>query len=944
MAGIGQGAAEADFRVLGDIAVQVGDRPVAVGYSRLRCVLAVLLIEANRAVSADQLIDRVWGDQRLPAHPRNAVHYSMSMLRNALADVPGVAISRQATGYQITLDSQFVDVHRFQDLVEQARGVDDVHALTMYEQAFELWRGEPCAGVDTPWFSTFRASLVERHHAARLDYNDLLLRCGRHTQLVTGLRSQVGQHPLDERLAGQYMLALYRSGRQAEALAHHQYIRGQLIEQLGTDPSPPLQELHQRILAADPALATPAGRSEAKRQQPPVPRQLPAPPRLFAGRAEELAQLTALLAGQSGTAVMLSVIRGSGGIGKTWLALRWAHEHLDRFPDGQIYLNLRGFDPTGSPMDPETAIRTILAGLGADPGAVPADLAAQTGLYRSLADGKRLLIVLDNAADADQVTPLLPGSPACTVLVTSRHRLNGLVASHGATAVDLDVLADTAAKDLLARHLGQSRLAEEPDAVSDLVRHCGGLPLALGIVAARVTGQPGFPLAALADELRDRTCRLNAFDAGDLTTNLRAVLSWSCHSLSKAARTVFRLLGLVPGPDISLSGVTCLIDLPADQARVVIRELVDAHLVQQHAPDRYRMHDLIRLYAADSGHPAKSARAALRRLADHYLHTAVAAEQLLDPPPRPQIQLSRAAAGSMPVGLSDQTQALAWFDAEHANLMAIQRLALDQGWHTQVWQLSWTLDVYHYRRGYLTDALVVWQAALTAAERVNDSVTQTLAHRRIGYACARVGRHDEALDHLQRALALTELAGDRSGQAHNHYILARAWEQQGDYQLALHHADHALSLYQSLDQPARAARVLGAAAGYHARLGQYEPAYFHAEAAFVLFRQHNDRDGEGSALTTLGQVAHSTGRHAEALEHYRQALAVFRDLGNTYYEAETLGHLGATYEAVGQLSRARATWHQALRLYRVLRHTTDAGHIQRNLRRLDAVTPENSRA
>ncbi|MGH3994541.1 MAG: BTAD domain-containing putative transcriptional regulator, partial [Pseudonocardiaceae bacterium] len=363
-----------------------------------------------------------------------------------------------------------------------------------------------------------RARLVKQRHAARLELTDIELRRGNHAALLAELTELADEYPLDERVAGQLMLALYRSGRPADALGQYRQVWQRLTDELGTDPSPQLQGLHQQMLAADPALVG---------AQPPstpqlVPRQMPLPPRLFTGRTDELARLGKDL---DDSTMVISAICGTGGIGKTWLALQWAHQHHDRFPDGQLYVNLRGFDPSGRPMPPATAIRTFLTALGVESTAIPTDPEAQPGLYRSLVAGKRMLIVLDNAVDTAQVAPLLPGSPGCTVLVTSRRQLTGLAASHGARLLTLDVLSEPESRDLLALHLGGDRLADEPDAVAELLDYCAGLPLALSIVAARAANRPDFPLAALADELRDHTRRLDALDAGEADASLRAVLS-----------------------------------------------------------------------------------------------------------------------------------------------------------------------------------------------------------------------------------------------------------------------------------------------------------------------------------------------------------------------------------------------------------------------------------
>jgi tetratricopeptide (TPR) repeat protein len=649
-----------------------------------------------------------------------------------------------------------------------------------------------------------------------------------------------------------------------------------------------------------------------------VPRQLPAAPRVFVGRRDELDRLDAALRDASATAsaVAISAITGAGGIGKTWLALHWAHQNAERFPDGQLYTNLRGFDPTGQPVSSAVAVRGFLDALGVDPAVIPTSLDAQVGLYRSLLAGRRMLIVVDDAADTTQVTPLVPGgSSSCTVLVTSRRRLTGLVTTHGAALLDLDVLPDTEARDLLACQLGQDRLRAEPQAVAEILEYCAGLPLAINIVAARVATHSGLPLAALAEELRDSTARLDALDAGELAANLRAVFDSSHQALDVGAATVFGLLGLAVGPDLSVSAAASLTGLSTKHTRATLRTLENAHLVQQHRPGRYRMHDLVRLYATEVAEQ-NVAEPALRRLVDHYLHTAFAGDRLLEPL-RPAIRLDPAAPGTQPDRLSEAAAALAWFESEHPNLLAAQQAAIERGWHTLVWQLAWALSTFHFRRGHLYDELAVWQAGLAAAEHLPEPSARISANKNLGYAHSTLGRHEEATRHFQQALALAEHTGDRGGQADAHHALASVSAQSGNDRQALAHATRALHLYQAqgLGGTAQEARALNAVGWFSAQVGQYDEALAHCRAALALCRDDHDREGEAHTLDSLGFVAQRTGRHNEAIRDFQEALDLLRDLGNTYQEAATLDKLGHSHAALGAHDQARAVWRQALDLY-----------------------------
>jgi DNA-binding SARP family transcriptional activator len=931
----------AEFRLLGAVEVRLDGRLVDVGHARQQCVLAVLLHDANRSVSADQLVDRVWGDRRLPDRPQNTLQTYVSLLRRALVPLPRVDIRSRPGGYLLAVDANAVDLHRFHDLLGRARTADgDEQAAALFEQALGLWRGEPFASLDTPWLASVRARLTGDRHAAELDLTDLQLRLGRHAALQAALADRVREHPLDERVVGQLMLALYRNGRPADALDTYRQAQRRFAEELGTDPSPPLRELHQRILAADPDLSTPVTKREPPR--PParsvVPRQLPVPPRLFTGRTRELARLAGV--GQEPADTMaISAICGAGGIGKTWLALYWAHHHVDEFPDGQLYVNLRGFDPSGAPTTPAAAVRGFLDALGVHPSAVPQDLDGQAALYRSLVADKRLLILLDNARDTAQVVPLLPGSPSCLVLVTSRQRLTDLITRHGAGPIDLDVLSRPEARDLLTRHLGHQRVETEAVAVAELLDCCAGLPLAIGVVAARAAIHPHFSLAVLAEELRDASSRLDGLDGGDLTTNLRTVLSWSYHVLDADVAAMFRLLGLVPTADIGLRAAAWLAALPTDRARMLLRELENAHLVQQYTPGRYRMHDLVRLYAGDrvrQDHPPADQVTALRGLVDSYRSTAFSADRLLDAHRLP-VRLGEPADARPASFVSSRPTALAWFVAEHATLIAVQRLAAEQGWHELACQLAWTLETFHRQRGQLHDAVAVWQVALAAADVLVDPVSQAVAHRQLGLAKAKLGAGDEALDHLNLALGLAERTEDVLGQAHAHHLLACAWELQSDDERALAHARHALPLFQKLDLPVWEAWALDQVGWHEARLGDYQGAHEHCEAALALARRHHDREGEAVTLDSLGYVAHQNGEYPQAVDYYQQALALFRDLDHAYEEASTLEQLAHTQQALGQLEPARATWQHALDLCQSQHRIAEAQRIQRRLGEIGSV-------
>ncbi|ONI92949.1 transcriptional regulator, SARP family protein [Saccharothrix sp. ALI-22-I] len=919
------------FGLLGGVEAHLDGAPVDLGHPKQRGVLAVLLVEANRPVSTGQLLDRVWGEDP-PTRGRETLYNYLSRLRAALPATDDVRLTRRSGGYQLTLDEQTVDLHRFHHLLTRARAAGGRQALELFDQALELWRGEPLPELDTPWAIDLRANLERERLAAELDHADIALRCGRHAELLPGLSARAARHPLDERIAAHLMLALYRNGRQADALEHYQQVRTRLADELGTDPGPQLQRLHERILQADPELTTSADTESTA--PAPVPRQLPTAPRSFTGRTGELAALPAALdaaTADQGAAVLVSAIGGAGGIGKTWLALHWAHRHADRFLDGQLFVDLHGFSPTSRPVEPDDALRGFLTALGVAPDRVPDDLDAKAALYRSLVTGKRMLVVLDNAATTDQVAPLLPGTPTCTVLVTGRHRLASLIDRYGARHLQLDVLTADEARALLTARLGTDRVAAEPDATDDLIDLCGRHPLALTITTRHAHTRPQVPLSEFAAELRE--LGLDLLDDDDPAASLPTVLSWSLRHLTDPQRTVFALLGITPGPDIDLPAAASLTDLSQAQARKALRALEDHSLLDRHPHGRYAMHDLVRAYAATTAHdhlPEPVRQAALERVVDFYRHTAHTADRLLAPHRQP-IRLDPPAPGTHHQQLPDHAAALAWLDTHHRHLLAAQHTAAAHHRHQAVWHLAWTLGTFHLWRGHRHDELAVWQAAADAAAHLPDPATRILVHRRLGGAHTDLGRHEEAAGHLHQALALAEHHHDLTEQALTHHHLAWASENRGDGRKALEHVRRALDLYRTLDQPVPEARALNGVGWFAARLGDYDTARTHCQAALTLHRHHHSADGEAATLDSLGYIDHHTGHHPQAIHHYQQALTLFRTLGHTSQVADTLDHLGHPHAALHHHDQARAAWQEALELYREQGRTTDAERVQRQL-------------
>ncbi|MGH3887884.1 MAG: AfsR/SARP family transcriptional regulator [Pseudonocardiaceae bacterium] len=892
-----------EFGLLGDVEVRVDDRPVNVGHSRQRCVLVVLVVEANHRVSVDQLVDRVWGD-RAPQRSRETLYNYLSRLRHVLSPIIEVDLVRRPGGYVLTVDPMLVDVHRFHHLVAQARAADDQdRALVLFEQALGLWRGEPFAGLDTAWVNALRDALERDRFAVELDRTDLHLRRGQHGWLLGELSTRAGVHPLDERVAGQLMLALYQCGRQAEALKHFQQLRARLVEELGIDPGPALQRRYEQILTNDPALTTPPTTLPASVSAPPplVPRQLPACTPHFVGRAAELHRLTILVNTTTacGGTVMITAIDGTAGIGKTALALHWAHQAAERFPDGQLYVNLRGFDPSHTPVRPAEALRGFLDTFEISPERIPTSVDAQASLYRSLLIDRRVLVVLDNARDVEQVRPLLPASSSCLVVITSRNQLAGLIAQHGAHPVTLDLLSPREARALLVRRLGPDRVSAEPRAITDLIDHCARLPLALAIVAARAATHPSFSLRVLTEELADEHTRLDALDTGEAATSMRAVFSWSYRHLSPRAGRMFRLLGLHPGPDIALTAATRLIDIPLRQAREALNELTRTHLLTQHTPGRFAFHDLLRVYATHlttTHDPPNDQHAALTRLFDHYLHTAAAAMNALQPTDRRhRPHIPPPAIPTPPV--ADPTTAQHWLDTERANLAAIIAHTAAHGWHTYTTQLANTVLLRYLDLGvrYL-DMLALYTDVQYAAQHTNDQATKARALTHLGFVHWQQGRYPQAGQCHRQALVICRDTGDRAGEALALIGLGFVHWQQGRYPQAGQCHRQALVICRDTGFRAGEAQILnGLGAAYHAN-GQLDQARTQHAAALIVATEIGDRYEHAHAHYGLAHTHHATGDLDQARHHWQQALTLYTDLGvpNTDDIAARLAALSQT--------------------------------------------------
>ena len=630
--------------------------------------------------------------------------------------------------------------------------------------------------------------------------------------------------------------------------------------------------------------------------------------------------------------MVISAVSGTAGVGKSALALRWAHRVRGEFPDGQLYVDLRGYDPD-QPLSAADALAGFLRALGLAGAEIPLEVDERAASYRSLLDGRRILVVLDNASSVEQVRPLLPGTPSALVVVTSRDALAGLVARHGAQRLDLDLLPLEDAVALLGVLIG-ARVAAEPDAAAALAGQCARLPLALRLVAELAAARPGTPLAALVAELADQQRRLELFDAGgDPRTAVRAVFSWSYLHLPAEAARAFRLLGLHPGPDLGPYAAAALIHTGLEQAQHLLDLLARAHLIRPTSPGRYGMHDLLRAYATyRAGIEDSEAErwVARTRLFDHYLATAAAAMDILVPAERhrrPRVPPS--ATPSPPV--ADPATTRAWLDAERVALTTVCAYTAAHGWPGHTTGLASTLFRYLEVGGHYPNAVAIHTHALHAARDTGDRTGEAHALTNLGVVYWRQGHYRRATDRLQQALTLFREIGDRSGEARALGNLGNVYGWQGHYGQAAEHHQQALTLFRASDDQIGEARMLDYLGFVYQRLGRYEQATDHHQQALTLFRAIGYRFGEAVALDNLGAVYRRQGHYRQAAEHHQQALTLAREVGNRYGEATALQSLGIVYQQQGRYRQAVDHHQQALALFHEIGHMAGEADVLTSL-------------
>ncbi|GAA3823124.1 transcriptional regulator AfsR [Streptomyces phyllanthi] len=928
--------------------------PLSTGSPQQRALLAALLLREGRTATAGELIDALWGDEP-PSQALAAVRTYASRLRKALS--PGVLVS-ESGGYAIRLSEahSVLDLSTARELAaeaEKAKATGDLrHARALLNRALSLWDGEPLTGVPGPYAEKQRIRLEEWRLQLLESRLDMDLEQGNHSEAVSELTALTAAHPLRERLRELLMLALYRCGRQAEALAVYADIRRLLADELGVDPRPGLSALQQRILEADPGLVEPSAPVAEPAAVPVLPRQLPATVPDFTGRASFVKDLTDVLSsasGAEGSVMAVSAIGGIAGVGKTALAVHVAQLAQGAYPDGQLYVNLQRVG--ARPADPETVLGAFLRALGTVGAAIPDSLEERAALYRSLLHGRRVLVLLDNARDAAQVRPLLPGTAGCAALVTSRARMVDLAGAH---LVDLDVMSPAEALELFTKIAGEERVAAEREAALDVVAACGFLPLAIRIVASRLVARRTWTVSVLAAKLDDERRRLDELRAGDMV--VKAALDVTYGQLKPAQARAFRLLGLAPGPDISLEAASAVIDSPVDEAEDLLESLVDMSLLEEAEPGRYRFHELVRLYAracAERDAPASERESALVRLLDFYLSTAARVYTM----ERPGNHLVDHLESSSREGLSFDTrrQAQDWLFVEGRSLLATARQAATAGLRRKAVDLLLTVQDLaesgsDFAR-YQSAATAVRDAAEAAGDaraevraraiiarvhclagrfrqadaeacealRLSPSVHDPWAigyvlHTR-GVIALHDGRHTDGEAHLRQAIANFHANEDESAVAGALCVLSRVHLATGRTQNAVELAQQGMEIYDRLGHTLAGAHARYALGLALAGSGSPYDAMPLLEEALETFRGGRQRLWEGMTLLRIAEIHLARSAPAEAAHKAELSLSVMGGIGGDKRRADTLTLLGRALSALDLSDRATACWRDALSLY-----------------------------
>ncbi|MDI1463320.1 tetratricopeptide repeat protein [Catellatospora sp. KI3] len=974
------------IRLLGPIEVTGPAGPAVFTGNRQPALVGLLALGAPDTVSRTWLVDGLWGEEP----PRTAVktlHSHIARLRQALDECGLVdLVHTNDSGYQLAIDPAAVDTHRFEREVRLAReelaeGADTA-AVRRLHRALDLWRGDAFAGAEAyGWAAGELVRLGEVRLAALCDLWEGELRLGRHTAAVGELQRLLVRYPFHERLVGLALIALYRCGRTTDALNLYHLLRVHLREELGAEPGSDLAVLYVQMLRRDPVLdhrgpppvlaSAPAPLTRPR----PRPAELPGPVGHFTGRRAELRQLDAVAADP---AVRVVVISGAAGMGKTALAVQWGHRAAADFPDGQVYLDLRGHDPAIAVPAAE-ALAHVLASLDQPDRGGPADGLDRVGLYRSLTRDRRMLILADNAGTVAQILPLVPANTTTLLVVTSRHRLTALKTHHAVKVVDLDALRPDEALDLLDTVLGSHRLAREPDSAARLVELCDRMPLALQIAAAKLSSRPMRDIADLTDELTTGE-RLDELSVEGDSRNLRTVFATTYEVLEPVTARVFRALGLHPGATFGPHLAAAAADVAPAAARRALDELAAVHLVTEVANGRYRFHDLIRLYARECAHrgePEQAQAGIVARILDWYLAVTDAANKIVD---RGRDRV-RVAIDHPPATLpfrAEADQALSFLDGERDNLLPVMTCAMDHGRPGTAWQMTYLVTGFFDSRGHWTQRIQLCRLGLAAARAAGDPVAEGLMGSGLGVAYLTTRNFDDALTTLTQALEVLQTQGDKRGEAHVRNNIAvtlasarrfpeavdaygqalalhlaegnrlgvaltlsnlgDAYVRMGRADLALDHLSRALAASREIGNARLEAAALGGLGQAHRDLGEWDLATARFHDALVLRRQTGDRRYEAETLNNLGLTEYARQRFTSATEHFRQALTLSRQQADPHQEAIALAHLGRIDLAVGDAAAAGEHLSRALAVRELAPDPYESDAIRADLDRLAART------
>ena len=962
------------FSVLGPVRAWRGDEPVTTGSPQQRALLAALLLREGRTATAAELIDALWGEEP-PSQALAAVRTYASRLRKVLdpggevrrsgdtAATASAVLVSESGGYAVRdLAEDALDLTVAQDLAteaEKARSAGDLcHARETLRRALALWDGETLAGVPGPYAEAQRVRLEEWRLQLVESRLDMALEQGCHAEAVSELTALTAAHPLRERLRELLMLALYRSGRQAEALAVYADTRRLLADELGVDPRPGLSELQQRILQADPGLAEPASPAPEPASAPVRPAQLPATVPDFTGRSAFVRELGDILASAEGRVMAVSALAGIGGVGKTTLAVHVAHQARAAFPDGQLYVDLQGAGARAA--EPETVLGSFLRALGTADSAIPDSLEERAALYRSVLDGRRVLVLLDNARDAAQVRPLLPGTDGCAALVTSRVRMLDLAGAH---LIDLDVMSPDEALALFTKIVGEERVASERKAALDVVAACGFLPLAIRIAASRLAARRTWTVSVLAAKLADERRRLDELQAGDLA--VKATFELGYGQLEPAQARAFRLLGLADGPDISLAAAAAVLDLPAEDTEDLLESLVDTSLLESAAPGRYRFHDLVRLYARACAErdelPPSERGSALSRLLDFYLASAAGVYAIGRPGDRLVDHLEPTSYPGL--RFDDRHAAQDWLYAEAICLLACVRQAAgraetlpraidtlwvahdlsESGANSKEYEATaealvgaarshglgrakarvearalMTLVNVHHVSGRFERAEEEAERAILLAQESDDLLPVCWARNARGIIALYQNRHTDGEEHLSRAIEHFRALGDRPGVAAALCNLSRIHLATGRTQSAVALAQEGIDIYDAMGNSLRGANARYALGLALTQSGELRDAADRLQEALEVFRDSRQRLWEGMSLFRLAEVDLAARHAARAAANAEMALTVLRGIGGEWRRGNVLTVLGRALSGIGQTGRAQVCWQEAAGIYEEL--------------------------